>query len=563
MGSVLTTALSGMLAHQQMLDVTANNLANAQTDGFKASRVDFRDQLYHQIISPNQPGGTLGGRDPSQVGQGVDGSVVSVQFTQGGIQTTGRDLDLAITGDGFFRLQDSAGVEHYTRVGNFGFDGNLPRQLVDLGTGMKVLNTNGQPITPVDTLAATATTKINMDGNLPPTDTTPLSGSPLSSLFQIHLPDGTAANGSTLLSATSLVKTPPTGPVTLNLFGTAPDGQPYSGSVTLPANATVNDLVNGISSQLTRTTAGVTTHFATASLDTGSLKITGANEGDKLTMYLGEQALPTQPVSEAAANNWQFGATTDTYAWNRVRLAPDSVPVNMSLYTADGTQHQVNGKWINTSTVTTGTGTATDSQRVWDLVMDQPVNGTLAPGSDALRGMTFNTDGSLLSPPTGNLVSNWTIGGASTVAIDTSLIKGYQGAGYSDAEDHTGYTVGTLQTVSVDQNGVLEGHYSNDQVAPMSAADHQIGMTVFSNPDGLLSEGGNLWAPTVNSGAPANVAPGSNGTNTITSDALETSNVDLTEEFTKLLIAQRGFQSNSKAFQTGDEMLTEAFTLFR
>ncbi len=564
MASVLTTSLSGMLAHQQMLDVVANNIANAETDGFKSSRVDFADQLYRADIAATQAGGTTGGRDPSQTGQGVTTAAISVQFSQGGTQSTGRDLDLTITGAGFFRLQDSTGREHYSRVGHFGFDGATPRKLVDLNSGMIVLNTQGAAINPVDNIPAAPTSEVRMSGNLPPTADKPLAGSTLTSIFPFRATAaGISVTGATKLSDTTLALKQPGGPVTVNVFGNAPDGVPYSGAITLPPTATVQDLTAALNGVLIRTVGATSQPFASVSFDQGALKATGGVPGTDFSLFLGEQVPPAQPATTAAASAWQFGTGADTYAWNRVRFAPASTATTVSLYTADGTQHQVAGKWVNTSTTTTGTGLPTDTQRVWDLILDAPTGGSLVPGGDSLKGLTFNADGTLLTPPTGSLQSTWKTGGASTVTFTTTGLRGYQGDGYADAEDFTGYPTGKLQTISVDQTGVINGGYSNGKTVPMSDTEHQVGLAVFSNPGGLLAEGGNFWLPTVNSGAAVNSTPGDGGTNSITAGAIEGSNVDIAVEFTRLIVAQRGFQSNSKAFQTGDEMLTEAFSLFR
>ena len=563
MASVLTTSLSGMLAHQQMLDVTANNIANSETYGFKKSRTDFSDQLYWLNSGAQQPGGSVGGKDPSQTGQGVQTAAISMQWQQGGVQSTGRELDLSITGEALFRLQDSAGVEHYSRVGNFGFDSGTPRKLVDLSTGMVVLNSQGAEIVPVDNIAAAATTQLTLSGNLPPTATVPLQGASLSSLFSLRSTTGVPVTGATKLSDTTLARSQPTGPVSINVFGTAPDGVPYSGTVTLTPAATVQDLITGLNGVLQRPTVPATEAIATVSLDAGNLRATGALPGDKFNLFLGEQAPPPAGATTADLNTWQYGGATDVYAWSRMRFTPQSVPSTLQLYTADGTKHQVDARWYNASTVTTGTGLPTDFQRVWDLITDVPSGGTLAPGGDSLRGLTFNADGTQLAAPTGNLVSTWTVGGASAITFDTALLRGYQGDAVADATDKTGYPTGDLQGITVDETGTVNGSYSNGKTVPMSATGHQIGLALFSNPAGLLAEGRNLWSPTVNSGAALNVVGGDNGTNSITAGTLEGSNVDVAVEFTRLIVAQRGFQASSKSFQTGDQMLTEAFSLFR
>src|ERR1700712_86026 len=110
--------LSGLYAANKSLDVTGNNIANVATVGFKSSRAEFADQ-YSQSIR-----GTSGG---TNVGSGVYTAAVTQQFTQGALTTgTGRDLDLAINGNGFFMMSNN-GEKLYTRAGNFHTDtsGNI------------------------------------------------------------------------------------------------------------------------------------------------------------------------------------------------------------------------------------------------------------------------------------------------------------------------------------------------------------------------------------------------------------------------------------------------------
>ena len=105
------TALTGLNAASQDLDVTGNNIANSGTTGFKASRAEFAD------IFASAGAGTSG----TAIGQGVRLSAVTQQFTQGQFNFTGNGLDLAINGNGFFRLDDG-GTTSYTRAGNFRLD---------------------------------------------------------------------------------------------------------------------------------------------------------------------------------------------------------------------------------------------------------------------------------------------------------------------------------------------------------------------------------------------------------------------------------------------------------
>ena len=98
MSVAFDTSLSGMRSTQTMLDVTANNLANATTFAFKASRVEFSDQIYENIQAAAGARSTTGGVNPMQVGLGVQVSAITPQLQQGGFEPTGRDLMPPSTG---------------------------------------------------------------------------------------------------------------------------------------------------------------------------------------------------------------------------------------------------------------------------------------------------------------------------------------------------------------------------------------------------------------------------------------------------------------------------------
>jgi flagellar hook protein FlgE len=140
MSRALFTAVSGLRNHQQWLDVIGNNIANANTTGFKSSSVVFDDILGQTITSGIAPTGATGGVNPTQIGLGVKMAAVTPNFLQGSIQTTNRATDLAIQGDGFFVLANGAD-RVYSRAGAFNLDagGNL----VDSGTGFRVVGAAG------------------------------------------------------------------------------------------------------------------------------------------------------------------------------------------------------------------------------------------------------------------------------------------------------------------------------------------------------------------------------------------------------------------------------------
>ena len=123
MTRALFTAASGLAAQQTNLDVIANNLANANTVGFKKARADFHDLVYQINREPGaQTGASSSLPTGMQVGLGVSAGTTTASFVQGTMQNTGGDYDLAIQGQGFFKVLLPDGSPAYTRAGNFAID---------------------------------------------------------------------------------------------------------------------------------------------------------------------------------------------------------------------------------------------------------------------------------------------------------------------------------------------------------------------------------------------------------------------------------------------------------
>src|SRR5579862_122924 len=126
--STLFTGLSGLDANQSWLNVVGNNIANVNTVAFKSSSVSFKPQFYVTDQPGTAPDATLGGSNPSQEGLGTQVASITKDFTPGSIQTTGVDTDMAISGAGFFVLNNVNG-QQFTRDGTFFLNSN--HQLVN------------------------------------------------------------------------------------------------------------------------------------------------------------------------------------------------------------------------------------------------------------------------------------------------------------------------------------------------------------------------------------------------------------------------------------------------
>jgi flagellar hook protein FlgE len=128
------TAISSLSLHQKYLDVVSNNLANANTNGYKSSRVLFQDQFSQMMNPGSAPTATQGGTNPTQIGLGVSLGYVSGNFNQGTLQSTGRNMDLGVQGDGFFVYGQDAG-RRYSREGSMSLDAD--GYLVNMATGLR------------------------------------------------------------------------------------------------------------------------------------------------------------------------------------------------------------------------------------------------------------------------------------------------------------------------------------------------------------------------------------------------------------------------------------------
>lgn len=169
--------VSGLRAHQVMMDVVGNNVANVNTQGYKRNQAIFTDVLSQIVSGAAAPTDELGGRNPSQVGLGVSMSGTAQQFGQGFLQVTNRSLDVALQGDGFFII-DVAGEQLYTRAGSLFLDAD-GRMVTSAGALVQgwaadnagAINTGPTPGVirlPIgDQNAPVVTSEVNLGGNLP------------------------------------------------------------------------------------------------------------------------------------------------------------------------------------------------------------------------------------------------------------------------------------------------------------------------------------------------------------------------------------------------------------
>ena len=411
-------AVSGMNAASSNLDVIGNNIANSATAGFKSSTISFADMFAG-----------------SDIGMGTKVAAVIQNFNDGTTTSTSRGLDVALSGNGFFRMTDAAGSVYYSRNGQFTLDEN--RNLV---------NTQGMSVT-----------------GYPATGTPPTIQ--------------TGAN-----------------PVALSVPTTQ-----------MAARATTTaGLVSNLNS--TDTVPTVTT-FSASDVDSYNAKST-------VTVYDSQgndHALDLYYVKDSASNSWTVHALDST-------TGDDLGSFNMQFST----------------------------------------NGQLTSVTDSSGASTTSTVSLTLNPnATGTTAAN---GAAANQVISLSLLgSAQQNTGTTSFGNPTqdGYAPGDLTSYAINDDGTITGTYSNQKTQLLG----QIVLASFSNPEGLQSEGDNVWSATNSSGQAA-IGLANTGTyGSLTSGALEASNVDLSKELVNMIVAQRNYQANSQTIKTQDQILNTLINL--
>ncbi len=210
----------------------------------------------------------------------------------------------------------------------------------------------------------------------------------------------------------------------------------------------------------------------------------------------------------------------------------------------------------------TFTKAALPATNTWNLTVNNggaPLTLTNADSTPFSGEVTFAADGTMLTPAGG---INFTPGTASwpgTVAVDLAGISQFGGKSEVIPSGVDGYAMGTLQGFALSNDGTITGTYSNGLRQNLG----QLAMASFNNPSGLEKAGNSSFRIAQNSGEAAVGVAGAGGRGVLSSGALEMSNVDLAEEFTSLIVAQRGFQANSRVITASDELLQDLVNLKR
>ncbi|MBN1505468.1 MAG: flagellar hook-basal body complex protein [Sedimentisphaerales bacterium] len=558
----LSSGVTGLQAHQRMLDVAGNNLANLNTTAFKTSRITFEELLSQTVEQGSQPTDRVGGTNPEQIGSGVGVSGITPNTEQGSIVNTGSPLDVAIEGTGYFVVSD--GEQYlYTRAGAFGID--AAGRLVDPSTGYRVQRigltgeSDGFQVAgdssirvPYDVaLPAKATSQISVSGNL----SSDASSTPLTQVLTSNL-HYTYDGGREPTDAIELdqldqfsggsglggqLGTGETGTITIS--GYQPDGSSLSSglSFTVTDSTTLGDLIDHLNNQVLN---GVT-----ASLVNGRIRVTddqtGYSKSDISFSYAGDGELQTPAY---------FEVTT---------VGGDEVKnINIAIYDSQGGKHVLSAALVRTDTMNT-----------WDMVLTSITGNveSISTGNRRINGLAFNAQtGAFAGVPTGVdpqfvITFDYDVLHPQTIVMDLGTAGSFDGltqfAGNSTAvaREQDGYEAGNLSVVSVDSEGVMIGAFSNGIKKEIAALQ----VALFNNPAGLQSVGGGYYAPSANSGGAVATQAMRSGAGSIHGGALEKSNADVATEFVNMIEAQNGFQANARTIRVATDILRELTNLIR
>ena len=524
----LFSGVSGLKNHQTRMDVIGNNISNVNTTGYKSSRVNFTDMLSQTLTGASSPQDNLGGTNPKQIGLGSAVGAVDLLFTNGSVQSTGVNTDLALSSTNALFILNTGSGTAYTRNGDFQFDAD--GNYVQAGNGYFVqgwMANNGT----IDTGAQVTNITIPSGKTMAPQASVIAN---YTNNLNAEVPTITSITGGTVEATDT------------KTYNTAADG-------TATASTTYSVKIY---------TTDPTTPAGTAT--TGSFKVGDPYGGDTITKM--EQDYPTK--SKASADNAvtltlsdgsKITQTSGTYALKH------SLPVvtTLSVYDTLGSVHDVavyftmtdaeHDKWavsLDTDHTTTGTeskqiineadGSTTElTMDVVELKFD--TNGRYEDGSGTASLLLKNG-----SEPT------------QKVNLDFSQLTQYTSSS-TIAGKADGNAAGTLSSVSIDKTGTITGTYTNG----MKQVEAQVALQRFNNPGGLTKVGESLYEESNNSGKSGEPNTASALGATITPSALEMSNVDIANEFTDMIITQRGFQGNSKVITVSDEMLETLINMKR
>ncbi len=616
------SGVTGLSANSQALGMIADNIANVNTIGYKATSAQFFS-LVTQAASRTTytPGGVA-----SSPAQGID--------RQGLLQSSVSKTDIAIAGRGFFVVNQSAtsgnGQFLFTRAGSFDPDqnGNLVNTAGYYLQGWPLTNgttlpTNTSTLSSVETVnvanlagTATPTSIVNLALNLPSTAPAAAGGGQINTISTniAGITDIDYKTFRTLNDVVSILYSSNTMTMVIggktasfDLSNAVPGIYKSTGTaagieITLDSSFAFAGTIANVNNS--RTQAGNLVVDAVPTLsnfDAGDLKALDAKvfnfNVDATTGVVTLASGPTGFTVDAAqteslngtgakkivvtdgTNSFTINVNVTTIAGgapdpNTLAIDMQQVLNQFGLGTAAG-----GGRFAATVQIFDSLGNAHDlvidfdktATNKWEILINDPVlastgvkSGTVAAAS---RSIAFNGDGTpsaITFPPVA--ISGWTTGANnSSVAINLGTVSKADGVTQFAGEfalssiDQNGVTFGGFVGVNIAEDGKVTAVFDNGE----QLAIYQLPLSLFANPNGLEAVTGNAFRQTDKSGDILLQQAATGGSGSVASSALESSTVDLAEEFTKMITTQRAYSASARIITTADEMLEELIRLRR
>ena len=227
----------------------------------------------------------------------------------------------------------------------------------------------------------------------------------------------------------------------------------------------------------------------------------------------------------------------------------------ITVYDSLGNSHQLTQYFVKR-----GETADTPPQSQWDVYYRLDGQALDAPADSSPFSMTFNGSGSMTSGAISNLQVTQP-GTANSPAAQLAISVSYDGStqfggDFSPSFTQNGYPTGEYASMSIGADGSIIASYTNGQTQSLGS----LALASFANPQGLQSVGGNAWIETSASGQPILGRPGSNGLAAIKGQAVEESNVDMSQELVNMIIAQRTYQANAQTIKTQDQVMQTLIT---
>ncbi len=569
--SALTTSLNGLALNEQTIDVLGNNIANAGTNGFKASSVLFQTQLARTLSVGSRPTTNDGGTNPRQIGLGATTSAIVKDFSQGSITNSTSPSDLAIQGDGFFILNGRDG-NVYSRAGNFNLNSE---DILTAANGLRVqgygvdqdfnlVTTQLKDITiPVgDLVVAQQTRNITMSGALLSTGTVATQGTILATDATFTDTAGSTFAADPATSSTLLTSLYESGSSTalfsdgdIITFAPRKGGRVLSEqSLTVDAaTTTLGDLMTMMDNTIGIHSDGGVTIPQEGGVDpqvrlnsSGQIEIIG-NRGtvNDIDITLGDIVVDDGTTASTLDLPFTKSQTADG----------ESTITDFIIY--DSLGQEVNIKL--TAYLESRDGSSSTFRYFAESVDDSDDDVVIGSGS-----FIFDSQGKITS----GLTDTFSVDRADTAAsnmqvtIDFSNLSGISTTSAGSAitlQTQDGSNPGTLSRFVLDESGVINGIFDNGIIRTLG----QVVLARFSNPQGLLENGDTTFLEGVSSGSPFLVTPGNFGAGTIRAGAIELSNTDIGRNLVDLIVASTNYRGNSRVISSVQQLVDELLVLGR